>query len=218
MDTLTVTPNDSITIDIKKFIPLLVDAGDDYICRAILSDQTGHGVVLPATINQQTETTNFILPEQLCIFSPNITYILKIELILENQLLLLYVNEARIALLDDSSPENDLDEPTPDLETDGTEEPLNGLADDDEMDDLEQVLEVVAPIPINEHKQVKIEDLVKGLDGEFVKQALWQKKQVPITVPMSREMKPEPVVLLELSPEKNAFKLRMKSLLRGMLV
>ena len=216
MDILTVLPNDMLSIDIAKFIPLLNEVGDDFVCRAILSDQAGFGVVLPASINQQDKAATFVLPEQLCIFSPETTYLLKIEAILEDQLLLLHVGEARIALLDDSSHENESDERTDAPKEEATEEPLNDLADDAGIEDLDQVLAAVAPSPINEQKRTRIEDLVKGLDGEFVKQALWQKQQAPIP-PVVNTRISEQSVGLELNPEKLVFKQRMKTLLKGML-
>ena len=218
MDILTILPNDTVSIDIQNqesFLSLLVDAGDDVVCRAVISDQVGYGVVLPATINQQEKTITFVLPEQLCIFSPETTYLIKIETILESQLLMPYISEARIDLMDDSSPENDSDDQSDGPEDEATGEALNGPAGDDDMEELDQVLAAVAPTPINEQKRTKLEDLVKGLDGEFVKQALWQRQQAslpPVVNP--RVTKP---VGLELSSEQLVLKQKMKTLLRGML-
>ena len=218
MDILTIIPSDTVSIDIEdqeSFLSLLAEAGEDIICRAVISDQVGYGVVLPATINQQDKTITFVLPEQLCIFSPKTTYLIKIETILETQLLMPYIGEARIALLDDSSPENDSDELSDVPEDEATEEALNGPADDDDMDDLDQVLAVIAPIAINEQKRTKLEDLLKGLDGDFVKQALWQRQQASIPpVVNTRLLKP---VGLELNPDQLVFKQKMKTLLKGML-
>ena len=90
MDILIIVPNDTVSIDIQNqesFLSLLVDAGDDVVCRAVISDQVGYGVVLPAAINQQEKTITFVLPEQLCIFSPETTYLIKIETISEVQLM-----------------------------------------------------------------------------------------------------------------------------------
>lgn len=117
--------------------------------------------------------------------------------------------------MDDSSPENDSDDQSDSPEDEATGEALNGPAGDDDMEELDQVLAAVAPTPINEQKRTKLEDLVKGLDGEFVKQALWQRQEAslpPVVNP--RVTKP---VGLELSSEQLVFKQKMKTLLRGML-
>ena len=61
----------------------------------------------------------------------------------------------------------------------------------------------------------KLEDLLKGLDGDFVKQALWQRQQASIPpVVNTRVLKP---VGLELNPDQLVFKQKMKTLLKGML-
>lgn len=212
-EVLTIKPNETTRLSLSEAyqnsLANLMDVEDKdslvFLCRVLIQDENEFGIVLPAEL-EEIKTINFSLPEQLCIFNPNKTYIVKAEMVFEDQLLTPFLSQCRIVLEDLAEPEDDLDEEEDEKQSQASEEPLE--------DDLEDVLNVIAPTPIAEQKKMKLEDIAKTLDGEFVKHILFnspQKQEAPAPVKV-----PElPVV--ELTPEKLALKQRVKSLLKGML-
>jgi hypothetical protein len=217
---LSIKPNEITTLSLSEAyqnsLTSLMDVEDKdslvYLCRVLIQDEHDFGIVLPAELKQDKEIA-FNLPEQLCIFNPAKTYILKAELVLEDQLLTPFISRCTIDLEGLTEPENAQDEQEDDSNSISTEQPLNDESED--VDDIDDVLSVVAPIPIAEQKKTKLEEIAKVLDEDFVKQALFkapEKQKALISVKT-----PEPVNVVELSPEKLALKQRMKTLLKGML-
>lgn len=210
---LTIKPNESTLLPLSEAyqnsLANLMDVEDKdslvFLCRVLIQDENDFGIVLPAEL-KETKAINFILPEQLCIFNPNKSYIVKAEIVFEDQLLTPFLGEARIDLEGLTEPEEDLDEDLDEEETQASEEPLE--------DDLEDVLNMIAPLPVTEQKKLKLEEIAKTLDGEFVKQVLFkspQKQEAPVPV------KAPELPIVELTPEKLALKQRVKSMLKGML-
>jgi hypothetical protein len=211
---LTIKPNKATSLALTEAyitsLRALMDAEDEnnlaYHCRVLIQDENDFGIILPATL-EETKTIDFSLPEQLCIFNPNKTYILKTEIVFPDQLLVTFISQCRIDLEGLTEPEEEYDDEEGDEELEGTEEPSE--------EDIERVLNLIAPIPVIEQKQMKLEDIAKTLDGEFVKQVLFK--------PVQKQEAPTPVVVSErlgsvvLSPEKLVLKQRMKSMLKGMI-
>ncbi len=215
LSVLSIKPNNLTLLSVEEaFHESLSSLLDDavYTCRVIIQDEHDFGIVLPAELKTNKEIS-FNLPEQLCIFNPSKTYILKAELALEDQLLTPVISRCTIDLEGLTEPENLEDEEEDVNDSEALEQSLNDDSKAD--DDIEDVLAVIAPITIAEQKKTKLEEIAKALDEEFVKQALFatpQKQEAPISVKI-----PEPVNVVELTPEKLALKQRMKTLLKGML-
>lgn len=212
-EVLTIKPNETTSLSLSEVyqnsLANLMDVEDKdslvFLCRVLIQDENAFGIVLPAEL-EETKAINFSLPEQLCIFNPNKTYIIKAEMVFEDQLLTPFLSQCRVVLEGFAEPEDDLDEEEDEEQSQASEEPLE--------DDLEDVLNVIAPMSIVEQKKTKLEDIAKTLDGEFVKQVLFkppQKQEAPAPVKV-----PE-LPAIELTPEKLALKQRVKSLLKGML-
>ena len=215
-EVLLIKPNDITTLSLSEAyqnsLTNLMDVEDKenliYLCRVLIQDENEFGIVLPASLTE-TKTIEFSLPEQLCIFNPNKTYIIKAEMVFEDQLLMPLLSQCTIDLEGLIEPGDDSDEQEDEEKLQASEKALN-----EPEDDIDDVLAVIAPVPITEQKKTKLEEIAKALDGEFVKQALFkqpQKKEalVPVKVPELPKV--------ELSPEKLALKQRVKSLLKGML-
>lgn len=212
-EVLTIKPNETTSLSLSEVyqnsLANLMDVEDKdslvFLCRVLIQDENAFGIVLPAEL-EETKAINFSLPEQLCIFNPNKTYIVKAEMVFEDQLLTPFLSQCRVVLEGFAEPEDDLAEEEDEEQSQASEEPLE--------DDLEDVLNVIAPMSIVEQKKTKLEDIAKTLDGEFVKQVLFkppQKQEAPAPVKV-----PE-LPAIELTPEKLALKQRVKSLLKGML-
>lgn len=220
---LEVTPDHITLVPISKpYCSILEEVAKEEdeslaVCRVIIQDKTDHGVTLPARLVDDGKHVSFILPEQLCIFNPKQTYILKVEVLLETQLLTPALASCKINLEGLIEPEEDLDEQTSEEKTEATNEAPDAFDDDSALD---AVLEAVAPIPRQQLKKTKVEDIVKQLDEEFVKNALW-KSSTQTTPQPKMQMAPMPVMRApeppSLSPEQLAIKQKMKNLLRNML-
>lgn len=217
-EVLTIKPNEITTLSLSEpyqnSLTSLMDVEDKeslvYLCRVLIQDENDFGIALPASLTE-TKDIEFSLPEQLCIFNPNKTYIVKAEIVFEDQLITPFLNQCTIELEGLTEPEDDLDEEEDEENLQASEKPFN-----EPEDDIEDVLAVIAPVPITEQKKTKLEEIAKALDNEFVKQALFkqtqpQKQEAPAPVKV-----PEPPKV-ELSPEKLALKQRVKSMLKGML-
>lgn len=215
-EVLTIKPNEVTTLSLSEAyqtsLTNLMDVEDKeslvYLCRVLIQDENEFGIILPASLTE-TKTIEFSLPEQLCIFNPNKTYIIKAEMVFEDQLLMPFLSQCTIDLEGLIAPEEDSDEQEDEEVLQASEKALN-----EPEDDIENVLAVIAPVPITEQKKTKLEEIAKALDGEFVKQALFkqpQKQEAPAPVKV-----PE-LPTVEYSPEKLALKQRVKSLLKGML-
>ena len=210
---ISIKPNQVISLPIleEEYVALLKEA-EDLVCRAIIQDETYHGITLPAKLVNNAKEISFILPEQLCIFNPDITYTIKLEVLLETQLLTPVFGPCRIDLEDLEGTEQEQDEAEGVEDLQASEKAYNGFEEHDE--DFDAALDLIAPVPVVEQKKTKLEDLAQGLDEEFVKHVLFQKpekQQAPTPVRIS-----EPAVST-LTPEQLAIKQRMKALLRNML-
>jgi len=216
-DILLLKPNENVVLTLREayqnHFEMIKEEQPDFMCRVVIQDQSDYGVVLPAKIIDNKEIS-FSLPEQLCIFNPNKTYLLKVEVVLETELVTPIFQPCQIDL-------NGLLEPEEEKYEEEGEENLQDLKeankqpekDDDELND---VLDAIAPLPRTEIKKTKVEDIVKQLDEEFVKNALWKTQQVPhpqIQVAPIPTREPEP----PLNTEALAVKQKMKNLLRSML-
>jgi len=95
--------------------------------------------------------------------------------------------------------------------------PVGSPSESDE--ELDALLDVIAPLPKRAPK-TKVEDIVKQLDEEFVRAALWnqpesaREQQTEIEMAPALVRVPEPSII---SPDSESIKQKMKSLLRGML-
>jgi hypothetical protein len=214
---IVIKPNSPTIIPLEESYHSLLksseeDEESEYICRAFIQDETEHGIVLPVII--EDNNLCFVLPEQLCIFNPNKNYILKIELVLETQLLIPVITTCSIDLNDLIEAEEEQDEQEDKSELN---EPIK--ADKDEIidDDIEAAIAAVAPLPIVEQKRIKVDEIAKNFDSEFVKQVLFTPPSPPV-VQMQKAQEllraHEPV---KLNDEQLALKVRMKSLLKTML-
>jgi hypothetical protein len=216
-DILLLKPNENVVLTLREayqnHFEMIKEEQPDFMCRVVIQDQSDYGVVLPAKIIDNKEIS-FSLPEQLCIFNPNKTYLLKVEVVLETELVTPIFQPCQIDL-------NGLLEPEEEKYEEEGEENLQDLKeankqpekDDDELND---VLDAIAPLPRTEIKKTKVEDIVKQLDEEFVKNALWKTQQVPhpqIQVAPIPTREPEP----PLNTEALVVKQKMKNLLRSML-
>lgn len=216
---LLIKPNQDMVLELSEpyqnhFINLMSDEDDqpEILCRLVIQDQSDYGVVIPAKLIDNKQIT-FNLPEQLCIFNPNKDYILKVEIVLETELITPIFQSCKIDLNDLIEPEEETDEQEGEKDLQASIEPLNQTEEQDL--ELETVLDVIAPLPKIQVKKTKVEDLVTQLDEEFVKSALWGKKEI-------QKMKEAPVPIKEPEPPLNlealSVKQKMKTLLRNMLV
>ncbi len=219
---VSITPDQKISLPVSSDYHSLFSqlsreeaSAADILCRITLEDNTGFGVILPGSISFSDHVISFVLPEQLCIFSPTETYICKAEVILETQYLLPFIGHAQIVLNAPGEAANVPDAPTVEKESEASEKAIS--SSDDGEEDLELALSIIAPEPIlavNEAGKMKLEDLSE----EFVNSALWKREQQPqAPEPGGFLREPEPVAVREESPEKAALRKKMKSLLRGML-
>jgi hypothetical protein len=186
------------------------------VCRVVIQDSSEHGIILPARIVDNGKFISFILPEQLCIFNPTQSYILKAEVLIETQLLTTALMTCKINLEGLLEPEEQFDESESDPKMEAPAKASSGLGGEEEYSDpvLDAVLEAIAPLPKPQPKKTKVEDIFQQLDEEFVRNALWKPPQQTVTAPAPVVKEPEP---LQLSQAQLAIKEKMKSLLRGML-
>lgn len=222
---LCIEPDCKITLPAldEAVVQLLEDEQEEYTVRILLQDLNNYGVMLPAKINSETKTPEFLLPEQLCIFSPEETYVCRLEIVLDSQELLVpFVSEVWINIKAPSEPEEQEEEELDDREP---EVPVKSRIEPPDSDpDLDAVLDAVAPLTSKESGTNGggdvLEQIAKQLDGEFVRNALWQRRnqqmQQPVPVPIARE--PEPAAAPKLSPAQQLIKNQMKALLRKTLV
>ena len=219
MDYLQIIPNQLISLDISEDICQLIgNAEDGYIARIALEDFRGFGVILPAKFLRETSCCTFTLPEQLCIFSPDETYLCKLEILIDTALIVPVIKEAQITLGDSAEPEdNEPDAVEAEVIQTPARPPVGSPDESDE--ELEALLDVIAPLPKRAPK-AKVEDIVRQLDEEFVRAALWNQPESAREEQAEIEMAPVPVRVPEpsiISPESESIKQKMKSLLRGML-
>ena len=222
-DILVVKPNQPTLLDLSEAyqnsITHHMDVEDKenlvFICRVLIQDENDFGLILPALLKEENKQIEFILPEQLCIFNPNKSYILKAEIVFEDQLMMPFLSECRIDLEGSIEAADDLDEQEDQEQTEDLEQPLKtGDTTEDELDD---VLDAIAPMLVVEQKKTKLEEIAKALDQEFVKQALFkQKQEAQKPEALAPVRAPEPPAI-QLTPEKLALKQRMKSMLKDML-
>jgi hypothetical protein len=215
---LEINPNENITLSLsevyQKHFELLKSQEEeiDLICRVIIQDQSGYGVMIPAILVEDKDIS-FCLPEQLCIFNPNNSYMLKVEIVLESELITPIFQPCSIslnALLEPAEEECEYDDKE---NLQASEEAIKELSRQDS--ELDVVLNAIAPLPVVEIKKTKVEDIVAQLDEEFVKNALWRKEPTRVKTQVA------PVLMQEPEPPFNienlAVKQKMKDLLRRML-
>lgn len=210
---LVIKPNEDITLELPElyqnhFINLMSDENNqpEILCRVVIQDNSEYGIILPAKLVNNKEVT-FNIPEQLCIFNPNKDYILKVEVVLETELITPIFKSCQIYLNDLLAPEEEINEQEGEEEIEASPEPLNQPEEQDP--ELDTVLDAIAPLPKVEVKKTRVEDIVNQLDEEFVKSALWRKEQGAL-VPVKEPGPP-------LNLEALAVKQKMKTLLRNML-
>lgn len=225
IDILVVKPNQPTLLDLSEAyqnsITHHMDVEDKenlvFICRVLIQDENDFGLILPACLKEENKQIEFILPEQLCIFNPNKSYILKAEIVFEDQLMMPFLNECRIDLEGSTEATDDLDEQEDQEQTNDLEQPLKTGDTTQAEDELDDVLDAIAPMPVIEQKKTKLEEIAKALDQEFVKQALFKQKQESQKQEAPAPIRaPEPPAI-QLTPEKLALKQRMKSMLKDML-
>lgn len=185
-------------------------------CRVVIQDNTEHGVILPARIaSDDGKFISFILPEQLCIFNPNKTYLLKAEVVLETELITPAFQPCQINLNGLLEPAKEEEEQEGEDNSEVLEEAVKE-SQSEEDPELDDVLNAIAPLPKVEVKKTKVEDIVKQLDEEFVKNALWKTQQIP-----QPKIQAAPIPIKEPEPPLNTetlvVKQKMKNLLRSML-
>jgi hypothetical protein len=199
MEFISIVPNIKNSIAINEEIINLISSAEENISRIVIQDNNGYGVCLPASINKEDSVVEFILPEQLCIFLDSETYLCKFECILETQIIVPFIMDARIDLKDDYV--NEID-PTEEEAEETLKSNAKASRHPDEHDDeadMDSILDAIAPKPAQQPKKAHVEDIIKNLDEEFVKQALWIKEQnkqnpkvefvqhIPEVVPVSKE-------------------------------
>lgn len=214
---LNIIPDEEIVININEsYISILEEAGEDCVARVLLQEDGGYGVMLPTKINLENKTATFILPEQLCIFLPGETYICKLECILESQLIMPFLSEAMIFPRNLSAA---IDSESNDVETEEDNSDIITKEKDIEYSDIESLLNIIAPKQEEKIKKTNIEDIIKNLDVDFVKQAIWakenaqQKQQSMVSMPVSVPV-PVPVPY---SKERVLLKNKMKNILLNMI-
>lgn len=180
------------------------------VCRVSISDQAGFGVLIPAFLNPENFSEFFFtLPDQLCIFSPNLSYLIKMELIPPSQLITPFIKTTKIAPGASLEPEKSLDGSEDVEKKEGANEAYNA-SESNQQDlaaadpELEMALDVIAPLPI-QPASTKPKITLEELDADFVRHALWN---VPAVVE-----KEEKVGQKE-NPSSSALKQKMKDLFR----
>lgn len=213
---IVIKPNLPTTIPLEESYRALLNSSEEenpeYICRAFIQDETEHGIVLPVSI--EDNNLCFALPEQLCIFNPNKNYILKIELVLETQLLIPVITTCSIDLNDLTEAEEEQDEQEDDLKS---EEPIKADKEEIIEDDIEAAIAAVAPMPIVEQKRIKVDEIAKNFDSEFVKQVLFTPPSPPVVQTQKAHELLRVHEPVRLNSEQLALKAKMKSLLKTML-
>ena len=217
MEFISIVPNTKTSIELDpEIINLISSSDEDNVSRIIIQDNNGYGICLPALINKEENIVEFVLPQQLCIFLASETYLCKFECILENQIIVPFISDAKIDLKDDGGDEiEDSEEESEDEFGSNTEAFRDSLAAEDDMD---SILDAIAPKAEDKSKKTLVEDIIKNLDEEFVKQALWLKEQKSQTIPLVREQQilpPQPVQ--PVSKERLVLKSKMKNILLNML-
>lgn len=217
-DILIFKPNEDIILPLREsyqnHFEMMKEEQTEFICRAVIQDQSDYGIVLPAKLINNKEIS-FLLPEQLCIFNPNKKYFLKIEIVLEAELVTPIFQPCQIDLNGLLEPEEEDEEEDEEEELQALEE-ANNQSEKNNDEELENVLDVIAPIPKAQPKKTKVEDIIKQLDEEFVKNALWKNPEVSQP---QKNVAPTPVKELEphFTPEVLQVKQKMKHLLRNLL-
>lgn len=201
MDFISIVPNISTSLDLDPEIIKLIISAEDNISRIIIQDTDGYGVCLPTNINKEENTVEFILPEQLCVFVKSETYLCKFECILEDQIIIPFIIEVKIDLKDDGADENAVEENIKDTKD------LMSSAEED----MDSILDAIAPRVADKPKKALVEDIIKNLDEEFVKHALWVKEQAT--------QEPQNVFSIppQVSSERILLKSKMKNILLNML-
>ena len=214
MEFISIVPNIKTSLELDPEIIKIISSTDDHISRIIIQDNNGYGVCLPAVINQEENVVEFILPEQLCVFIASETYLCKFECILENQILVPFILEANIDLKDDCDDETRGVDQVQGSDIGSTPEPIRPVAGDEAGDDMDSILDAIAPRSEEKHKKTPVEDIIKNLDEEFVKQALWAKQQTQQVQQNTQSgfVPPEPV-----SSKRVLLKNQMKNILLDML-
>lgn len=215
MEFISIVPDIKNSIDLDEEIINLISSAEENISRIVIQDNNGYGVCLPATINKKDSVVEFILPEQLCIFLDSETYICKFECILENQIIVPFIMDARIDLKDEYVNETDpTEEDTEDTLESNTKDSGHPATHDDE-EDIDAILDAIAPKSDKQPKKALVEDIIKNLDEEFVKQALWIKEQNQ-QIPKIDFVQPIPDAV-PVSKERVILKSKMKNILLNML-
>ena len=216
MEFISIVPNIKNSIALDEEIINLISSVEDNISRIVIQDNNGYGVCLPALINKEDGVVEFILPEQLCIFLESETYLCKFECILENQIVVPFIMDAKIDLKDDYGNEDDSAE-------EDSEDALESIAKASGLptegeEDMDSILDAIAPKSEEQPKKAFVEDIIKNLDEEFVKQALWIKEQNQQNQQNSKisfiQNIPEPAPV---SKERVVLKNKMKNILLNML-
>lgn len=182
------------------------------VCRVSISDQAGFGVLIPAFLNSENFTEFFFtLPDQLCIFSPKLSYLLKMELILPSQLITPFIKTTKIAPGASIEPEKILDGSEGVEIKEASNEARSVIQTDESVIDpeLEMALDVIAPLPIPT-TPTKPKLTLEELDEDFVKHVLWN---VPTKVTGSGIFGIVPERAKE-NPSSVALKQKMKDLFR----
>lgn len=180
------------------------------VCRVSISDQAGFGVLIPALLNPENLSEFFFtLPDQLCIFSPNLSYLLKMELILPSQLITPFIKTTKIAPGASIEPGKNLDESEGVEIKEGSNEAYKATENVIIDPELEMALEAIAPLPLPP-ASTKPKITLEELDEEFVKHALWN---VPTKVAGSGIFGIVPEQAKE-NPSSVALKRKMKDLFR----
>lgn len=226
-DILILKPNEEVVIPLSEafqnHFEMLKEDQPEFICRVFIQDQSEHGVVLPANLIDNKEIS-FLLPEQLCVFNPEKIYLLKAEVVLETELVTPFITHCRIDLNGLLEPVEEEEGEEGEQNLEASEEAINQSVDSSfkepeenttNDDNLDSVLDTVAPVAKTQFKKTIIEDIVKQLDQEFVKNALWGKEEKASKSQVAPIPIKEPE--LPLSPEGLAIKQKMKNLLRNML-
>lgn len=209
MININIVPDEEIVIDINdNYIGVLEEAGEDCIARILLQEDGGYGVILPTKINLETKTATFILPEQLCIFLPGETYICKLECILESQLIMPFFSEAIILT---RLPSVIADDESNAEETKDNNSAIPSKEKDIEYSEIESLLDIIAPKQEEKIKKTNLEDIIKNLDVDFIKQALWAKEQAQ----QNQNSMPSPPA--PYSKERVLLKSKMKNILLNMI-
>ena len=133
---ITIKPNSLTTLPLEEaYQESLSSISEDtvYSCRVIIQDEHDFGIIIPAELIQGKEIS-FNLPEQLCIFNPSKTYILKTELVLEDQLIIPFISNCLIDLEGLTVPE-DMDNEEENVNTEeASEQPL--IANSEDIDEI----------------------------------------------------------------------------------